>query len=84
MSSPNLELARSIYAAWERGEHRQAEWAHSEAEYVVLGTLQPSSMTGMEHAAPVVEDFLTFWDDCCVQAERYCELDDQRVLAVAA
>jgi ketosteroid isomerase-like protein len=34
VASANLELVRSIYAAWQRGDYSSVEWADPEIEYV--------------------------------------------------
>jgi ketosteroid isomerase-like protein len=81
--STNLDLVRSIYAAWERGDHRSAEWAQPKTEFVVVGVPEPSSLTGVPDAQPSVEAWLSFWDDYRVEAEEYRALDDERVLVLA-
>jgi hypothetical protein len=37
MASANVDLARSLYAAWEHGDYSSTEWAHTEIEYVTAG-----------------------------------------------
>ena len=64
MSQENVELVRSIYAAWERGDFSSAEWAHPEIEFVIRATgRQPGSWTGLAGMAEGWRDFLSAWEE---------------------
>jgi len=82
MSQENVEIVRSIYAAWERGDHSSAEWAHPEIEYVAADGPAPGSSTGLAGMAEVFRDWLSVWEEWRVEAEDYRELDGERVLVL--
>jgi len=43
----NVEIVRSIYAAWERGDFTSVEWAHPDIEFVVADSFDAASVTGL-------------------------------------
>src|SRR5437763_662460 len=77
--SENLNLVRSIYAAWERGDFSSAEWAHRDIECVFAGGPDPGSWTGLTGMSEGNQDYLSAWHDARLEATQYRELDDQRV-----
>jgi len=80
--SENLDLVRSIYADWERGDLRATEWAHPDIEWVTVGGLEPGSATGLAAIEERSRDFRTALGDIRLQAEEYRELDDERILVL--
>ena len=81
--SENLDLVRSIYADWERGDFTRGDWAHPEIEYVFADGPAPARSTGKAAMERSFRDFLGAWDEARVEAHRYRELDDERLLVFA-
>jgi ketosteroid isomerase-like protein len=80
MSSTNLDVVRSIFAAWERGDFSSVEWAHPEIEYVYVDGPHPGTWTGLAEMARANRDFLAAWEHWRIEANEYRVLDDERVL----
>jgi ketosteroid isomerase-like protein len=82
MASAHLDLVRSIYAAWERGDFSSVEWASPEIEYVLVGGPADGSWTGLAGMAEGWRGFLDAWANFRVDADEYRELDSVRVLTL--
>jgi ketosteroid isomerase-like protein len=79
--SGNLDLVRSIYAAWERGGFSSTAWAHSDIEYVFADGPSPGRWTGVAGMTEGWRDWIGAWEEHRVEADEYRELDSERVLA---
>jgi ketosteroid isomerase-like protein len=82
MSSANLDLVRSLYAAWERGDFSATDWAHPEIEYVLVEGPSPGSWRGVPAMKEAWRDFLGSWEDYRAEVEGYRALDTERVLVL--
>jgi ketosteroid isomerase-like protein len=80
--SANLDLVRSIYAAWERGDWTATDWADADVEYVMVDQPGAREAMGIVAMEAVWRDFLSSWEDYRVEAREYRELDDERVLVL--
>jgi ketosteroid isomerase-like protein len=84
MASANLDLVRSIYAAWERGDWSSADWAHPEIEYIIADGPSPGTWTGPAGMADRFHSIESVWEDWSGRAEEYRELDGERVLVFSS
>jgi ketosteroid isomerase-like protein len=82
VASANLNLVRSIFAAWERGDYSSVEWAHPEIEYVIADGPAPGTWRGLAGMAAGFRDVLGAAKELRVVAEEYRELDRERVLVL--
>src|SRR5690242_2660889 len=82
--SENLDLVRSIYADWERGDYfsGSADWIDPEIEYVMADGPDAGKWHGRAGLIEGTRALLKAWDDWRSEAEEYLALDDERVLVL--
>jgi ketosteroid isomerase-like protein len=78
----DLELVRSIYAAWERGDYGSVDWAHPDIEFALPDLPDPGAWRGVEAMTVAWRDFLSAWSAHRVEVDEYRELDEERVLVL--
>ena len=80
--SENVDLVRSIYADWERGNYSSAQWAHPNIELIVADGPSPGRWEGLSAMAASARDLFSVWEDLRAVAEEYRALDGERVLVL--
>ena len=78
--SENLDLVKSIFAEWERGDFRSAEWADPEIEFAVVGALEVGRWRGVSEMGEAWATMLRAWEHLRAVPEGFRELDEERVL----
>jgi ketosteroid isomerase-like protein len=81
--SENVELVRSIYRDWERGDYSSAAWADPDIEYVSADGPDRGTRVGLAGMAESWRRLLSVWSEFHTKAEEYVELADGRVLVLA-
>ena len=82
MSQENVELVRSIYAAWERGDYSSTDWAHPDLEFVIADGPSPGSWKGVRGLVEGFRGVANAWEVLRGEAEEYLELDEERILVL--
>jgi ketosteroid isomerase-like protein len=80
--SENLDLVRSIYADWERGDYHRTDWAHPEVEYVQAEGPDPGTTVGVDAVAQRLGEQFRSWQHFKAAAEEIRDLGDGRVLVL--
>jgi hypothetical protein len=80
--SENLDLARSIYQDWERGDFSSAKWADPNIDLVWADGPDPGSWRGLAGMAESVRDHFSPWEDVRAIAGECRALDGERVMVL--
>jgi ketosteroid isomerase-like protein len=82
MSQENVEIVRSIYAAWERGDYTSADWAHPQIQFAFADGPEPGSWRGIGEMSQRYSEWLSGWKDFRAAPEEYIVVDDERILVL--
>jgi ketosteroid isomerase-like protein len=78
----NLDLVRSIYADWGRGDYSAVEWADPDIEFCMVDGPEPGRWRGVAAMRAAWQRVLSGFVGFSTKGTRYEELVDGRVLAV--
>ncbi len=78
--SETLDLVRSIYADWERGDFTRYDWTDPKIELVRPESLDGDAHKGRDASSAGWREWLGAWKDFRAEAHEYRTLDGQRVL----
>jgi ketosteroid isomerase-like protein len=80
--SANLDLVKSIFVGWERGDWHSADWADPQIHFEMVGGLTEGTWVGKPAMGRAWAAMLSAWDALRTDAEEFRELDDGRVLVL--
>jgi hypothetical protein len=75
--SENLDLVRSIFADWERGDFSRADWADPGIEFTIADGPDPSVSRRLAGMAKALRARLSAFTDFRVEADEYRVIDDE-------
>jgi ketosteroid isomerase-like protein len=80
--STHVELVRSLYADWERGDYSSSDWAHPAIEWVMADGPDPGTWRGVAGMAEGFRSSMGVWTEVRAEVQEYRELDSERVLVL--
>jgi ketosteroid isomerase-like protein len=80
--SENLDLVRSIYEKWGRGDFSSTEWADARIEFAFLDGPEPGRWTGIAQMADVWRRVVSEFEGFRTEGARYRELENGRIAAL--
>jgi ketosteroid isomerase-like protein len=72
----DLELVRSIYDAWTRGDYSSVGWADPDIEFSMVGSIDSQDVRGVAEMARAWGSFLSSWEGFAVECEEVLETED--------
>jgi SnoaL-like domain len=66
-----VDVVRSIYSDWERGDFSSAQWADPEIDFVFADGPAAGNWSGLDGMAEAMRDWLSAWKDFRLEAEEY-------------
>ncbi len=82
--SANVELVRTLFAAWVHGDFSATGWADPSIEWVSAdGPTAGSVAKGLDGMVAHWRDFLSGWKNMRVEYEDCREIDEERVLVLS-
>src|ERR1700738_5549749 len=82
MASANVELVRSIFEAWGRGDFSAAAWAHTDSEFLLADGPITGTWTGSAGLAEASREEMGPMEHARIVPQDYRELDQERVLVL--
>jgi ketosteroid isomerase-like protein len=82
MAGGNIDLVRSIYEPWERGDFSVVDWAHPDIEYSIVGGLEPGHWSGVRAMTERSREQLREFDHFRIEVDGCRELDAEQVLVL--
>ena len=82
MASPTVDLVRSLFMAWARGDWSSVEWAHPQIEFAIADGPSPGTWAGVSGMADGFRQVMNAWQGYSSAAEEFVLLDEERVLVL--